>query len=61
MDKILATDEVSEILRDNIIELDYNEYFHKTGRVLTTGDGIAEIYGFRWCWCWRNVRIWKWY
>ena len=45
MDKVLATDEISSILRDNIIELNYNEYFYETGRVLTTGDGIAEIYG----------------
>jgi len=45
MDKILASDEISSILRDNIIELNYNKYFYETGRVLTSGDGIAEIYG----------------
>ena len=45
MEKFVAADEISAILRDNIIELNYNEYFYETGRVLTTGDGIAEIYG----------------
>ena len=45
MDKSLTTDEVAAILRDNIVELNYQEHFYETGRVLTTGDGIAEIYG----------------
>jgi len=45
MDKNLNSNEVSTIIKNNIIELEYKEYFHETGKVLTTGDGIAEIYG----------------
>ena len=45
MDKNLASNEVSSIIRDNIVELRYKDYFYETGKVLTTGDGIAEIYG----------------
>lgn len=45
MDKNLSSAEISSIIRDNIVELRYKEYFHETGKVLTTGDGIAEIYG----------------
>ena len=45
MDGGVSSSEVSSILRDNILELRYKEYFHETGKVLTTGDGIAEIYG----------------
>ena len=45
MDKNLGAHEVSSIIQKNIIELNYKEYFHETGKVLTTGDGIAEIYG----------------
>jgi len=45
MDRKLSSDEISAIIRDNIIGLKYEEYFHETGKVLSTGDGIAEIYG----------------
>ena len=45
MTKNLASDEVSSIIKDNVIESHYTAYFHETGKVLTTGDGIAEIYG----------------
>lgn len=45
MDKHLSSAEISSIIQDNIVELRYKEYFHETGKVLTTGDGIAEIYG----------------
>ncbi len=45
MVKNLASDEVSSIIKDNVIESHYTAYFHETGKVLTTGDGIAEIYG----------------
>ncbi|MCL4145597.1 UNVERIFIED_CONTAM: hypothetical protein GTU68_029647 [Idotea baltica] len=45
MEKNLSSSEIASIIRDNIIELRYKEYFHETGKVLTTGDGIAEIYG----------------
>ncbi len=45
MEKNLSTVEISNIIQRNIIELGYKEYFVETGKVLTTGDGIAEIYG----------------
>lgn len=45
MDHRLSSDEVTAIIQDNIIGLNYEEYFHETGKVLSTGDGIAEIYG----------------
>ena len=45
MEESTGSSEISSILRDNILELRYKEYFHETGKVLTTGDGIAEIYG----------------
>jgi len=45
MEKNLGSNEVASIIRDNIIELRYKDYFYETGKVLTTGDGIAEIYG----------------
>jgi F-type H+-transporting ATPase subunit alpha len=45
MEKYLNTEETSVIVRDKIIELKYKNYFNETGKVLTTGDGIAEIYG----------------
>jgi len=37
--------EVSSLIRKNVIGLKFNDYFNEVGRVLTTGDGIAEIYG----------------
>lgn len=45
MERGLSSSEISTIIRDNIVELKYNEYLNETGKVLTTGDGIAEIYG----------------
>ena len=45
MDRKLTSEEVTSIIRDNIIGLKYEEYFHESGKVLSTGDGIAEIYG----------------
>jgi proton translocating ATP synthase F1 alpha subunit len=45
MDRKLASDEITSIIRDNIIGSKYEEYFHESGKVLSTGDGIAEIYG----------------
>jgi F-type H+-transporting ATPase subunit alpha len=45
MDHNLSSSEISTIIRDSIIELQYDEYLNETGKVLTTGDGIAEIYG----------------
>lgn len=45
MSKGLYTDEVSSIIKDSVIETHYTDYFYETGKVLTTGDGIAEIYG----------------
>jgi F-type H+-transporting ATPase subunit alpha len=45
MDRSLSSSEISTIVRDNIVELKYTEYLNETGKVLTTGDGIAEIYG----------------
>jgi len=45
MDRNLSSSEISTIIRDNIIDLRYTDYLNETGKVLTTGDGIAEIYG----------------
>jgi len=45
MDRSLSSSEISSIIRDNIVELRYDDYLNQTGKVLTTGDGIAEIYG----------------
>jgi len=45
MDKKLSGDEVSAIIRDDLVGLRYDEFLYETGKVLTTGDGIAEIFG----------------
>jgi F-type H+/Na+-transporting ATPase subunit alpha len=44
-DRKVSGEEVTAIIRDNILGLHYDEFFHETGKVLSTGDGIAEIYG----------------
>jgi len=45
MENKLLGEEINEILRDDIINLRYDEFLYETGKVLTTGDGIAEIFG----------------
>jgi F-type H+-transporting ATPase subunit alpha len=44
-DRKVSGEEVTAIIRDNILGLHYDEFFHETGKVLSTGDGIADIYG----------------
>jgi len=44
-DRKVSGDELVSLIRDNILETNYEDFFHETGKVLSTGDGIAEIYG----------------